>query len=162
MQVGPHGLSHWELRTILSVDEAIPAVEGLNIRDTSHIPAVLLIILKIVLHFKVHGLGGVLEGFGQVLHAHRILNLVNVDYLGSVNVNKDLTVHIIVLNCSVPEWVDHEYILAWSQLNILIKERESETGAESSINELSALLHKDDVELGGFEELLRVLLAVVL
>ena len=52
LQVGPHSLSHLEFwAIILSVNEAIPAVESLNFRDTSHISTVILVILKIVLHF---------------------------------------------------------------------------------------------------------------
>ena len=44
------------------MDEAVPAVERLDVGDTCHISAVVLVVRKIVLLVEVLGLGGVFEG----------------------------------------------------------------------------------------------------
>ena len=44
------------------MDEAVPAAEGLDVGDTCHISAVVLVIRKVVLLLEVLGLGGVFEG----------------------------------------------------------------------------------------------------
>ena len=44
------------------MDEAVPAVEGFDVLDASHIPTIVFVVLKIVLLFEILGLGGVFEG----------------------------------------------------------------------------------------------------
>ena len=44
------------------MDEAVPAVKGLDVLDASHIPTIVFVVLKIVLLFEVLSLGGVFEG----------------------------------------------------------------------------------------------------
>ena len=44
------------------MDKAIPAPKGLDVGDASHISAIVLVVLKIVLLLEVLGLGGVFKG----------------------------------------------------------------------------------------------------
>ena len=143
------------------MDEAIPAVEGIDVGDASHIPTVVLVVFKIVLLLEVFGLGSVFKGSREVIHTLGIINCVNVDHSRTVDVDEHFPVHLIVFNGGVPERVHHEDIPSGLQYNFLVKERKSEMGAEASIDEFSAILHENNIEFGGLELDPGILLAVI-
>ena len=143
------------------MDEAVPAVEGLDVGDTCYVSAVVLVVLKIVLLFKILSLGGVLKGCREVLHTFGITNWLNVYCSGAVDINEHFLVLLGIVSGRVPDWVYHEDILTCVQSDLLVEERESEVGAEASIDEFTVCCHEDDIEFGWIELLPSILFAVV-
>ena len=143
------------------MDEAVPAPEGLDVGDASHISAIVLVVLKIVLLLEVLGLGGVFEGSGEVLHTFGVRDWVDIDRSRPVDIDEHLLVLLSVVSGSIPDWVHHEVILSGVQSDFLVEKREREVGAEASIDKLTCRCHENDIESGRVELLPGILFAVV-
>jgi len=96
------------------------------------------------------------------LHAGVVFDLGQVDGLRAVDVDKHLSVYVIVVRGIVPDWVDHENVLSRLQRDFRVQERKAEATSEPSVDELSRRRHQQDVELSWREKLLLVFESVVL
>ena len=96
----PDSLFELVWRIISRVDEAVPTVKALNVSDAIHLVHVVLIVLTVEL-FGVLGcpcLSSVLKSLLKVLHADRIFNCIEFDDLRGIDIDQDLTIHVIVLD----------------------------------------------------------------
>lgn len=105
---------------------------------------------------------GVLESLDQHLDALLIAHLAQVDGLGRIDIHQDVPVAVVVVSSLVPDRVDHEDVLSWLQDDFRVEQREVESAAKSSLDELTLISHENDVEGRLLEDLARGLLAVVL
>ena len=92
-------------------------------------------------------LGSVFEGFGQILHASGVLDLVQIDRFRCVDVQEHLTIHDIVVHSLIPERVNHDDVLASVQLDLVVEKRERESVAKPRVDEFAGLRHEHNVEV---------------
>ena len=50
-----------------------------------------------------------------------VFDLRQVDLIRSIDINHNFLVNIIIMNCAVPDGIDHENILARLQSNLLVE-----------------------------------------
>ena len=96
------------LRPILRVDEAVVAVEGFDVCDAVHISSVVWILFQIVLSQRLvySGLCSVLKGFLEDFDTDFVIYLAKINLLGSVDVDKNFLICLIVVGCIIPKRVN--------------------------------------------------------
>ena len=95
--------------------------------------------------------GCILTGTGKNLHAIFITNLGQTNALCCVYIDHDFTILIIVLYCTVPDRIDHDYVFSCLHSDFLIEEGKHESIAEPRVDKLSSCSHQYYVEVGGIK-----------
>ena len=102
-----------------------------------------------------------LESLLEILDAFRVLDLIQIDNFRSVYIKQDFSILLVVLNCLIPEWIDHDNVFAWLKDRITMQKGESELASKLPIDKLTALCHENDIEATRDKYLIWVLLLII-